>query len=261
VTEPTTGPVGVDVLGGGVVRVTLQRPPANALGEGVISGLEAACDQADAARAGAVVVTSSVPGFFAAGADLKLLRGFDRAGFLDYLDRLRAVFDRVATSPWLSVAAVDGHALGGGLELAMACTLRVASERARLGVPEVKLGLLPGAAGTQRLPRLVGRGPALDLLLSGRSMGGAEAQRVGLVDRLVADGEADAEALAWAGAFASGPRQAHAAIVRCVDAARDLPYAEGIEVEKRELAVLFDSDDGREGVRAFVEKRPPRYAG
>lgn len=259
--DEATGPVSAEDAGGGVVRVTLQRPPANALGDAVIDGLDAACDTADAAGAGAVVVTSTVPGFFAAGADLHLLRTLDGPGFLAYLDRIRAALDRIATAPWVSIAAIDGHALGGGLELAMACTLRVASSRATLGVPEVKLGLLPGAAGTQRLPRLVGRGPALDLLLSGRSMGGEEALRTGLVDRLVAAGRADDEALTWARSFAAGPRPAHAAIVRCVDAARDLPYAEGVEVEKRELAVLFDSDDGREGIRAFLEKRPPRFGG
>ena len=251
--------VGVEVRAGGVAVVTLQRPPANALGDAVIAGLSAACDRIDEAGAGAAVVRSSVPGFFAAGADLKLLDGLDRDRFLDYLDRLRGVLDRIAAAPWLSLAAVDGHALGGGLELAMACTLRVASDRARLGVPEVKLGLLPGAHGTQRLPRLVGRGPALDLLLTGRSAGGEEGHRLGLVDRLVPAGEAEAAALEWAEALASGPRLAHAAIVRCVDAARDLPFGEGAEVEKRELAELFGTADGREGVRAFLEKRSPRF--
>jgi hypothetical protein len=120
-----------------------------------------------------VVVRSEVPGFFAAGADLKLLAATDASGFADYLDGLRGVLERIATLPQLSVAAIDGFALGGGLELAMACTVRVATPRSRLGVPEIKLGLLPGAAGTQRLPRLVGRGAALDLLLTGPRSSGA----------------------------------------------------------------------------------------
>ncbi|MPY93867.1 MAG: enoyl-CoA hydratase [Acidimicrobiia bacterium] len=251
--------VAVEVGDDGVVLVTLRRPPANALGEAMIAGLGSACDRAEAVGAGAMVVRSAVAGFFAAGADLHLLDGLDRDRFVAYLGRLRAVLDRIAAAPWVSVAAIEGHALGGGLEVAMACTLRVASDRSRLGVPEVKLGLLPGAEGTQRLPRLVGRGPALDLLLTGRSAGGEEAYRIGLVDRLVPEGRADAEARAWAAAFAAGPRQAHAAIIRCVDAARDLPLEDGVEVERREIVALFDTADAGEGIRAFLEKRPPRF--
>ena len=238
--------------------ITLDRPPANALGNAVIDGLHAACDRIDAG-AGAAVVCSAVPGFFAAGADLALLRTLDRDRFDDYLQRLRGALERIAASPWVSVAALDGHALGGGLELAAACTLRVGSLRARLGVPEVKLGLLPGAAGTQRLPRLMGRGAALDLLLTGRSVDGEEALRLGLLDRLVADGSPLAEASAWAKTLAAGPRSAHAAIIRCVDAARDLPFASGLAIERDEVLELFDTPDGREGVAAFLDKRRPVF--
>lgn len=242
-----------------VATITLASPPANALGTAVKEGLTAALDAAEAAAARVVVVRSDVSGFFAAGADLKLLAGADAAGFADYLDGLRGVLERIAGLPQLSVAAIDGFALGGGLELAMACTIRVATPRSKLGVPEIKLGLLPGAAGTQRLPRLVGRGAALDLLLSGRSADGEEAARLGLVDRLVADGEADAAAAELAARLASGPFEALAATVRCVDAARDLPFAEGLAVEREEILRLFGTADAREGVRAFVEKRPAAF--
>lgn len=260
----TAGPVVDDdpvtcEIDGRVGTVTLRRPPANALGDAVIAGLAAACDQLDAAAVGVAVVRSRVPGYFVAGADLHLLAHVDRDGFRDYLGRLRGVLDRVAHARWLSIAAIDGYALGGGLELAMACTLRVASHRSRLGVPEVKLGLLPGATGTQRLPRLIGRGPALDLLLSGRPATGEEAHRLGLVDRLTPNGEPDDQARAWAGDLAAGPGAAHAAIVRCVDAAGDLPLADGLGVEEREVVALFDTDDAREGVAAFLEKRPARF--
>ncbi len=245
--------------GARIALVRLASPPANALSEAVVGGLEVACDTAADAAVGAMVISSDVPGFFVAGADLKLLGTLERDRFEAYLDRLRAVLERIATAPWVSIAAVDGLALGGGLELAVAATLRVATPRSRFGVPEVKLGLLPGAAGTQRLPRMIGRGPALDLLLTGRNADGEEAYRLGLCDRLVADGTATEEAIAWATAFASGPTAAHAAIVRCADAARDLPFAAGMEVEKQELLALFDSADGREGVQAFLEKRPARF--
>ena len=248
-------------LDGRCAFVTMERPPANALGGRLVAGLGGALDRAVADGARAAVVRSGVAGFFAAGADLKLIATLDARGFAAYLSSLRDVLERLAAAPIVTVAAVDGHALGGGLELAMACTLRVASRRARLGVPEVKLGLLPGAGGTQRLPRLVGRGAALDLLLSGRSADGEEAHRLGLVDRLVGDGEADAAAAEWAAAFAVGPAGAHAAIVRCVDAARDLPHDQGMRVERDELVALFGTADANEGVAAFLERRAARFAG
>lgn len=242
-----------------VATVTLASPPANALGTAVIEGLSDALDAAETAGARVIIVRSDVEGYFAAGADLKLLADADADGFLRYLDRLREVLERLAALEQPSVAAIDGFALGGGLELAMACTLRVATPRARLGVPEIKLGLLPGAAGTQRLPRLVGRGAALDLLLTGRSAGGEEAARLGLVDQLAADGKAPAAATELARRLARGPALALAATVRCVDAARDLPLAEGLAVERDEIIGLFATADAREGIRAFVEKRPAEF--
>ncbi|HEY2286619.1 MAG TPA: enoyl-CoA hydratase/isomerase family protein, partial [Streptosporangiaceae bacterium] len=132
-----------------------------------------------------LVVTSAVDRFFAAGADIKHMAAIDATSFTAYGDRMRAVNDRLAAAPFLSVAAVGGLALGGGLELAMAATLRVSGPRARFGLPEVKLGLIPGAGGTQRLPRLVGRGRALDIMLTGRQVPAAEALAIGLADRLI----------------------------------------------------------------------------
>lgn len=244
----------------GVTTITLSRPPANALGEPIIAGLAAAFDQAEADDSAVIVIASAVNGFFAAGADLTLFDGLDEPGFLDYLDRLRGQIERAHTGPWVSIAAVDGHALGGGLELAMACTLRVASADAKLGVPEIKLGLLPGAAGTQRLPRLVGRGAAIDLLLTGRSVGGAEALQMGLIDRLADDGASAVEtAGALAASLAHGPREAYQAILRCVDAAAENDLETGMQFERNEVAGLFESPDGREGVRAFLEKRRPTF--
>lgn len=243
----------------GVATITLARPPVNALGEPIIAGLDRAFGRAADEGVTVMVIDSAVDGFFAAGADLTLFDDLDGDGFLDYLDRLRAQIERAATGPWVSIAAVEGQALGGGLELAMACTLRVASPEARLGVPEVRLGLLPGAGGTQRLPRLIGRGPALDLLLTGRSVTGDEAHRLGLVDRLTAPGAAGAEAQTLARSLAEGPGEAHAAIVRCVETAGTTGLGEGMRVERAEVAALFDTPDGREGVAAFLAKRRPRF--
>ncbi len=241
-----------------VGRLTMASVPANALGEALIEGLKVACDAFDDAGVGAVVVASSLDRFFAAGADLKLLETLDADEFGRYLRRLRNALERIARSDWVSVAAIDGHALGGGLELAMACTFRVASARAQLGLPEVKLGLLPGAGGTQRLPRLIGRARAIDLLVGGHSVGSEEARQLGLVDRL-ADEPVEA-AMAWAAELAAGPRLAIKAIVRCVDAT-ELGFEDGMAVEAAEVSQLFETADGREGVQAFVEKRRPTFGG
>ncbi|MFY9487426.1 MAG: enoyl-CoA hydratase/isomerase family protein, partial [Solirubrobacterales bacterium] len=158
-----------------IVTATFNSPPANALSLDLAAGLQEVCDAVEDSGARVLVLRSAVPGFFVAGADLKLIGTATSEEFADYLERLRAAIQRVAELDAVSIAAIGGHALGAGLELSCACTLRVAGEDATLGVPEVKLGLLPGAGGTQRLPRLIGAGPALDLLLTGRSIDGAEA--------------------------------------------------------------------------------------
>jgi enoyl-CoA hydratase len=160
----------------------------------------------------------------------------------------------------VTVAAFDGLALGGGLELAMACTLRVAGRGARLGLPEVKLGLIPGAGGTQRLPRLVGRGRALDITLTGRQVPAEEAYAMGLVDRLVDEGTAQAAALELARELRAVSLPAQQAVIRTVDAAFDLPLADGFAVEVEQVQALFEHGEAREGMAAFLEKRQPDFA-
>ena len=256
--SPGSDAVAVAVAGG-IATITLQNPPANPLGVELRQGLDHALDVSVEEDARVIVLRSSVDGYFAAGADLKLLGSIDAAGFGDYLDALRAAIERIPSLPMLSIAAIDGYALGGGLELAMACAMRVATPRSKLGVPEIKLGLLPGAGGTQRLPRIVGPGRALGMLLTGRSVGGEEAERMGLVDHLVPDGTADEAAAELAATFVAGPSNALAAIVRCVHAARDLPFAQGMEVERAEIMTLFENADAREGLAAFLEKRRPTF--
>jgi enoyl-CoA hydratase/carnithine racemase len=179
----------------------------------------------------------------------------DRGGFAAYLTVVRNLLDDIAALPQPTIAALGGMTLGGGLELALACTLRVASHEARLGLPEVRLGLLPGAGGTQRLPALIGRSRALDLLLTGRAVAGEEALRLGLVDRLGVD--ADAEAAALALEIAASPTAATQAIVRCVGAAAGGNLRPGMRTELDELLELFASDDGRAGIQAFIARRAP----
>jgi enoyl-CoA hydratase len=244
----------------GVTLVTLERPPANALGVPILDGLHAAIDAAE--QAGGVkvmVVASALERFFAAGADIKHMSTIDAASFAAYGELMRAVNDRLAAAPWISVAAIDGLALGGGLELALACSLRVAGPRATLGFPEVKIGLIPGAGGTQRLPPLVGRGRALDIMLSARQVAADEAHAIGLVDRLT-DGDAVKAALTLAGELVVSSLPALLAVVRSVDASSTMPLADGIAFEAEQEQGLFEDGEAAEGIGAFLDKRVPRFA-
>jgi enoyl-CoA hydratase/carnithine racemase len=244
----------------GITVVTLERPPANALGVPILEGMHAAIDAAEqSGDVKVMIVSSALDGFFAAGADIKHMSTIDAQSFMAYGDSMRAVNDRLAAAPWISVAAVDGLALGGGLELALACTLRVAGQRARFGLPEVKLGLIPGAGGTQRLPQLVGRGRALDIMLTARQVAAEEALAIGLVNRL-ADGEALKAALELACELVSSSLPAQLAVVRTVDAAFDAPLAEGFRVEAAAEQGLFETGEAAEGISAFLAKRPPNFA-
>ena len=245
---------------GTIVEIVLDRPPANALGPEIIDGLHTAMDYAQAVDAKVIVLASAVDGFFAAGADIKHMSAVDPASFREYGDALRAAVERLVDLPIFSVAAVDGLALGGGLELAMACTLRVGATGARLGLPEVKLGLIPGAGGTQRLPRLVGRGRALDLMLTGREVEGDEAFWIGLVDRF-AEPDTTARATAWqlARDLAQASTPAQLAVVRTVDAAYDRPLAEGLRYEAEQVQQVCERGEAVEGIRAFIEKRTPEF--
>ncbi|MGH3433891.1 MAG: enoyl-CoA hydratase/isomerase family protein [Thermocrispum sp.] len=245
-------------VGDGVLLVTLQRPPANALGLPIIEGLNAALDDADGVKV--VVLRSALDGFFAAGADIKHMSSVDAESFTAYGDALRAAVDRLAAPERVSIAAVDGLALGGGLELAMACTLRVAGAKAKFGLPEVKLGLIPGAGGTQRLPRLVGRGRALDIMLTARQVEAAEALSIGLVDRVVEAGGALDAALELARRLCALSLPAHQAVLRTVDAAFDCPLDEGLRYEVVQIQQLFEQGEAKEGITAFLEKRPPKFA-
>ena len=244
----------------GIVVVTLDRPPANALGIPLLDGLHAAIDAAEqAGDVKVMVIRSAREGFFAAGADIKHMSTIDADSFMAYGDKMRAANDRLAAAGWISIAAVDGLALGGGLELAMACTLRVAGARAKLGLPEVKLGLIPGAGGTQRLPQLVGRGRALDIMLTARQVGAEEALRIGLVDRLASGDVLDA-ALELAREIASSSLPAQLAVVRTVDAAFEMPLEQGFAFEAQQEQGLFEHGEAEEGIAAFVAKRPPNFA-
>jgi enoyl-CoA hydratase len=239
--------------------VTLNRAPANALGTPILEGMHAALDAAE--RAGDVrimILASALPGFFAAGADIKHMSSIDAESFTAYGEKMRAVNDRLAGAAWLSIAAVDGLALGGGLELALACTMRVSGPRAKYGLPEVKLGLIPGAGGTQRLPRLVGRARAMDMILTARQVPADEAHSIGLVDRLT-DRDAVKAALTLASELCGASLPAQLAAVRSIDAASNLPLEAGRREEAAQEQSLFEHGEAHEGITAFLEKRPPNF--
>jgi enoyl-CoA hydratase/carnithine racemase len=208
------------------------------------------------------IVRSASAKFFSAGADLKGFLERSADDNMAMVRRAHQVFDRFAAEAPVFIAAIAGHALGGGYEIALACDLRVAAQGSyRLGLPEVTLGLLPGTGGTQRLPRLIGRGRALELMTTGRTVTPEEAERLGMVDRLVAADELDRTVTDLATSLAGGAPLAIAAVKRAVHQGLDRPLADGLQAELEQLAPLFASEDAREGMMAFTEKRPPRYAG
>ena len=237
---------------GEVMHLVMGSAPANALGVGLVDALEAALDALDMSDARTLVVSSAVPGFFAAGADLKYISTLDTSQFEHYRDALRSPLERIASCGRPSIAAIDGFALGGGLELAMACTLRMATPDSRLGLPKVQLGLIPGAGGTQRLPRLVGAGRALDLMLSGREVDGRTAVEIGLVNA-VAEDDVVSRALDYAARLAESPPAAMDAIMQCVDAAT-MAGERGMELEGDAVARLFAGGHAEDGIAAFLDR-------
>jgi enoyl-CoA hydratase/carnithine racemase len=235
-----------------VMHLVMDRPPANALGLPLVEALETALDEFEQGTAKVLVISSARPGFFAAGADLKYISTLDAAGFEQYRDALRSPLERIVGCGRPSIAAIDGLALGGGLELAMACTLRLATAESKLGLPEVKLGLIPGAGGTQRLPRLVGAGLALEIMLTGRQVDADEAAAIGLVNE-VCDGNVVEVALDRAAGLARWPLPAMATILNCVEAATTTPDA-GMEIEGRGVSALFAEGHAAAGIAAFLDR-------
>jgi enoyl-CoA hydratase/carnithine racemase len=237
--------------------MTLDNPPVGAFSADLLVELQEQLHQVAEAEVNALVVRSTVTSAFGAGADLKLLDGLDAVGYANYLDSVRACVNALAALPIVTIAAIDGVALGAGLELALACTFRVAGPAARLGLPEIKLAMLPGGGGTTRLTALVGRERALELLLSGRIIDADEALRLGVVSRASA-GPAEAEALAWAEAFTDTQRRAVAAIIRCVESASPYASPPGAATEDAEARQLFATEQAQHAIAAFVEERRRR---
>ena len=244
-----------------VAVLTLNRPKVlNAMNAALFAELDAALQMLgadDSVRA--VIVTGAGEKAFAAGADIEELAAVSQSDGQGLSERGQRVFGKLETLGKPAIAAVNGFALGGGCELAMACTVRIASETARLGLPEVKLGLIPGYGGTQRLPRLVGKGAALKMMLTGEMISAAEALRIGLVDEVVPAAELMGRVRALAATMAG---MAPIAVRECIAAVYegyDLPLGEGLQREAALFGLCCGTADKAEGTRAFLEKRAARW--
>ncbi|MBI2960003.1 MAG: enoyl-CoA hydratase [Betaproteobacteria bacterium] len=244
---------------GRVGIITLNRPKAlNALNDRLMDELGEALGAFDADEAiGAIVITGSDKAF-AAGADIGAMKDWT------YMDVFKSEYitrnwERLRTVRKPVIAAVAGYALGGGCELAMMCDIVIAADTAKFGQPEVKIGIIPGASGTQRLPRAVGKAKAMDLILTARTMGAEEAERSGLVSRVVAADKLLEEAIAAATVIAGYSLPSVIAAKEAVKRAYEVPLAEGILFERRMMHSLFATEDQKEGMAAFVEKRKPAF--
>lgn len=239
--------------------LTLNRPEAyNALSFAILGEIGAAIDESARSNARALIVTGAGPKAFCAGADIKELGGRNLVAQKRGAEFGQAVFAKLDTLPISSIAVVNGFAFGGGLEFALACTFRLATPNAKMACSEIKLGLIPGYGGTQRLPRLIGEARALELIMTGRTIDAAEAERIGLVSRVVS-GDPIAEGLAFAKSFTGYSLPTLAFARAAVQRALTVPLQEGLKIEADLSTLAYRTDDAAEGIAAFTEKRPPRF--
>ena len=240
----------------GVGTIRLDRPKMNAINEQLHWEVRAAAQEAAEREDVRAVVLYGGERVFAAGADIKAMSELTGSSMVAWGRELTASFTEVARIPKPCIAAITGYALGGGYELALCADFRVVGASAKIGQPEILLGVIPGAGGTQRLARLVGPARAKDLVFSGRHVGAEEALDMGLVDAVVPDDEVQSTAVAMARKFAAGPPLALAAAKRAIDEGLDVPLSQGLQLESRLFAELFDTEDQKNGMRSFLENGP-----
>lgn len=239
-----------------IATIRLDRPPMNALNAQVQAEIAAAATEVGSDPEIRAVVIYGGEKVFAAGADIKEMADVSYASMAADSRRLQDAFTAVAKIPKPVVAAVTGYALGGGLELALCADFRVAGEGARVGQPEILLGIIPGAGGTQRLPRLIGPARAKDIIYTGRFVPAAEAREIGLVDQVVPDGEVYQAARNLVARYATGPAAALRAAKQAIDSGLEADLATGLEIERLHFAGLFATEDARTGMRSFAEHGP-----
>jgi enoyl-CoA hydratase/carnithine racemase len=252
-TEQPAPLVSVERHDDGVAIVRIENPKVNAISSEVLRQLKGVCDALNAQLPGAVVITGG-DRIFAAGADISEFGGPDEARSIGQL--FLDAFNAVAALPRPTIASISGFALGGGCELALSCDLRIASTKAKLGQPEILLGIIPGGGGTQRLPRLVGPSRAKDLIFTGRQVTAGEALAMGLVDRVVEPEALWDETLAWARQLAAGPSLALAAAKAAIDTGLDGALGAGLDLEQDRFVEVFGTNDAAAGVASFLEHGP-----
>lgn len=248
---------------GNIGTITLNRPPANSYEMEFMQAMDAAIDAANKdAAVKAVILRSASEKFFCAGADIKAFMANDTPANMKMVATAHKALGKMADSSKVFIAAINGHALGGGLEMALSCDLRYAAEGDyRMGLPEVTLGLLPGNGGTQRLPRLIGANKALELMLTGSTFTPADALQYGVVNKLFPADQLSAETEKIANRLANGASLAIANIKKAVYQGIEVDLQDGLKVERELVEPLFNSKDAAEGLTAFVEKRKPAFQG
>ncbi|MGY3186755.1 enoyl-CoA hydratase [Lysinibacillus sp. TE18511] len=246
----------------GVAIITIARPPANALSRGIINEVNAVLDAVENDDTVRVLVLHGEGRFFSAGADIKEFTEVESGDeFTKLASNGQQVFERVESFSKPIIAAIHGAALGGGLELAMSCHLRFVTETAKLGLPELQLGLIPGFGGTQRLPRYVGVAKAAEMMFTSEPISGAEAVQWGLANRAFADEALLDETLKVAKKIAKKSPVALKAAIQTLQYAKHASFYEGIEAEAKSFGTVFVSEDAKEGIQAFIEKREPVFTG
>ena len=245
----------------GVSFLSINRPPVNALGNQLLDELDSAIDALTAdSKTKVIVLVSAVPNVFVAGVDLKEMAALTNAeDIVKVIRKGQAVFNKIENSDKPVIAAVQGVCVGGGQELIMACHIRIASDRTRFAQPEITLGIIPGFGGSQRLPRIVGAARATELILTGDVITPQEALRIGLVNRVVSDGALIKTAREMAKKIARHGLPAIKASMRAIREGLDKPLAEGLKAEEEAFRTITGTQDMREGIRAFTEKRQPKF--
>ena len=249
-------------LEGNVASVLIQRPPANALASGLISEIDALLNELEENRDVRVILLKGEGRFFSAGADIKEFTTIETGEeFSKLAGRGQEVFERMENFPKPIIAAIHGAALGGGLELAMGCHIRLVSENAKLGLPELQLGLVPGFAGSQRLPKFVGRAKAAEMLLTSEPISGVEAVQWGLANKAYPEEELFEKASELAAKIAKKSPVAMKAAIELLSYTKDDRFYAGVKREADMFGEIFVSEDANEGISAFIEKREPHFKG
>ncbi len=247
---------------GKVAVVTINMPPMNPLSSGLLGELEETIDKlAEDKGIGALVITGAGEKAFVAGADITEFPKLNKDNGVKLARRGQLIFQKIAEFPAPVVAAVNGFALGGGMELALACDIRVVAENAKLGLPEVTLGIFPGYGGTQRLPRIIPLGKAMELIFTGDMIDAAEAGKIGIADHVVPAGEALEKAKKIAGTISKRAPIAIREAKRSVLDGLETTFEEGLKIEASKFSLICDTEDQKEGAKAFMEKRKPDFQG